>query len=369
MCYAKPGPRCSTHVLSQLIERSGMAKNSSDAAEAARMDLLQTRGGLEALAERISKTRQGYYRRELIAAYKSAKHGWLKRAEKIGVTPKHIPNEPAPHELEESPYLVDKTKLNNIAHGLYGYKGKSPLYNKAKEIEREHNKEITGYTPGTPQTTVIEHDGIAAKMNADLSKVPEGYVAIDIEADTTGDRGLRPHASQITEMVISTKEKSIVLSGDEKHILQGFADYMNSQEKPVTLSGWNTSGYDNSFMAIRARAHDIDGWNGSLSPSKQGEGFPAAGGFESPQELSWTGKDGVAHNSEDLMIAYKQTLGLSRFTGLKKTVREYGVEPIELDREKLHEYSPEEREAYVASDGIATLVILGELERFRKHKS
>src|SRR5690606_33781186 len=155
---------------------------------------------------------------------------------KVDAKPRPIKNHPSVEELRKVPAQFDRTELSRVAYNLYGFAG-SPLHSKAREVDDKQNTTVTGYYPGTPHTSKMSTQDVAEKMGIDVNTLPDGYVAFDIETDTSHGYGLRPHRTQITEVVISDKNETIVLSGDEKHILQGFTDYMNSRSEPVVLTG------------------------------------------------------------------------------------------------------------------------------------
>lgn len=356
MCYKKPGPRCATHSLEAAMRYTGMQRDRSEWGEEALVSLLCSRGGLEALGEKINRMKPSEHRVKNMSAYRSAYAMYQEQMKAIGVEPHPIKNHPDEEELEKVPAHFDRTELSRVAYNLYGYAG-SPLHDRAREIDDRQNDRILGYFPGEPHTSRMSTRELAKRMNVDVDRLPDGYVAFDIETDTSRGYGLRPHRTQITELVLSDKNETIVLSGDEKHILQGLADYMNSRTEPITLVGWNNSAFDNSFLHIRAQAHpDLKGWGGDLRLSHQPGGYPAVGGYRHPQAFSWKTPDGVQHGSEDAMLTVINSPKYSERTArLKPLATEHGMNVVELDRDRLHEYSAQEREEYVASDGIATL--------------
>lgn len=369
MCNPKPGPRCDSHVLDRLIDKLGFSRGYlDDAYVETRCELLVTRGGLKALAQQIAECPDDNPKKaKLLAAYKTGYLNYVNRMALIGKTPRAIPLHPEGLDTVEP--QQDVRKLQQIAYGLYAKKD-SPLHAKARLIEKRYTSTITGYVPGQPHTSTLDTAALARSMNADLSAVPDNAVAVDIECDTTNGFGLQPHRAQITEMVICAKDKTIVLAGDERHILQRFADYMNSRSTAIEVDGWNTSGFDLPFLQVRASYHaeNLQGWNMELRDAQLSSGYAPVGGYENNQSMSWTTPSGHVHQDKDIFVEIKNsaidTQGMFRLKGLAK---QWGMNPVELDRENLHSYSQEEREAYVASDGIATLFTYGQYLQRSSH--
>lgn len=367
MCYKKPGPRCDTDVLIRILDRSGFQRGSLDYKNLdMRCELLVTRGGLTALAQQIQECVNPEERNYLLAAYKTGYTNFIHRTSLIGCKP--LPIHGHPTALAEVSPETDLVRLNNVSYGLYGYKN-SPLYEKARQIESRRNRKITGYVPGKPKTTVMDTYLLSQSMNANLSGVPDNVVAIDIETDTSRGHGLQPYKAQITEMVICDRHITIVLAGDEKYILQGFADYMNGRSEEVEVIGWGNTGFDNPFLQIRGKYHsaNLKEWGMHLDDLGFVEGYGPVGGYQNNQSMRWVTPRGVIHHDRDIMIEVKNSPvdvdSGSTHPRLKGLTRHWGMSPIELDRTKMHTYSEEERGAYVASDGIATLFAYAEYRR------
>jgi hypothetical protein len=355
VCYPKPGPRCDGHVLESLFDKIGIQRPTMNAETIAlAKQLISSRGGLKALVTLINSTDSESFKHRLLRVYKAGFVDYSYRMEQIGKTPRPI--EGAPENLPKIMMERNVMTIASVAHHLYA-QPLAPLNAKARRIESKFTSVVEPATPGVAMTKHISHEGLAKRLKVNLQDIPDNVVAFDIETDTSRGLGLQPHRTQITEMVLSTREKSIVFSGDERHILQGFSDYMNSMPEGTKFVGWNSSGFDVPALAIRSSVHDnIEGWGlETRSAPRQSRAYIPVGGYESAQQMVWTTPSGVVHTDVDGMAEANALPEKPRSIALKKFVRSFGADPIELDREKMHTYSEQEREAYVASDGICTL--------------
>lgn len=218
---------------------------------------------------------------------------------------------------------------------------------------------IPGYTPGVGHTVVAPTSRVAAAIGADLTGLPGHVTSFDIETDTGGGQGLDPRGGQITELVLANRDEVVILAGDERHILQGLADYLNTRPAGEVLASWNGSGFDNGFLATRAHLHmdHLTGWGLTVNPIAEEAGSPyVCAGYDAPLTMTWTRPDGGEHHDLDLMRVLKTSPLRRRSLKLKDNARRWGAEPIELDRTTLHERTAAEREDYVASDGVCGLL-------------
>ncbi len=217
---------------------------------------------------------------------------------------------------------------------------------------------IPGYVPGVGVTVTLSTSDAARAVHADLAGLPANVTGYDLETDNSAGFGLDPTQGQITELVLVNGAQTIVLSGDERHILQGLADYLNARPAGEELDAWNSHGFDIPFLGRRGDLHGehLTGWGLALHDSAVPGTFHTVGGFDQPQGLTWTTPAGGTHRDVDVMLTIKNAKLRGRGQlGLKPTARAFGAEPIELDRTRLHEYTPQERTEYVASDGLVTL--------------
>lgn len=217
---------------------------------------------------------------------------------------------------------------------------------------------IPGYTPGVGHTTRLSTPQVAAVMGADLTGLADNVTAFDIETDNSAGSGLDPAGGQITEVVLANSLDTVILAGDEQFILQGLADYLNDRPPGEVLVDWNGAGFDNPFLAVRGAMHaeHLEGWGLSVEDVGPAGNHYVCAGFEYPQAATWTRPDGGQHHDVDAMQLLKTSPLRGRNLRLKDNVRRFGADPIELDRTRLYEYTPQERAAYAASDGVGTLL-------------
>lgn len=196
---------------------------------------------------------------------------------------------------------------------------------------------------------------------------PEQVYAYDIEThndEANGFNGLDPRRSYITEIVVVT-DPSIagggkVFSGSEEEILRDFTDFTASLP-PGLMVDWNGAFFDGAFVDHRARQHE------SLNPTwvqvprpdiaPKYDALPTSVTPESPTG-GWStlfAGDGSYHAALDISHAYQQrSESMGAKWSLKPVCAAEGIEMYEIDRTRLHEYTPEQRRDYVLSDGIGT---------------
>lgn len=168
------------------------------------------------------------------------------------------------------------------------------------------------------------------------------HYGLDIETDTTVD-GLDPSCSSVVAVAVATPSGDRVLMGDEADLLLRLEELLCSLP-PGVLVTWNGSAFDLPFLAERARLHGIR-LGLRLFP-----GLPARS--EDPVCSQAFLADWGEHRHLDGYRLYRadvgRTLGLS--CGLKAMARLAGLEPVQVDRERIHALSTEELSEYVASD-------------------
>lgn len=259
-------------------------------------------------------------------------------------------------------------ELLDASASLWLYKH-APFSDRVKFLLFCDEDEVSGYVPREDENfQEYDNSGVVGSMNVSLGDLPAGFIAYDIETDTANGYGLRPTRSQITEIVLSSHDKSWVLSGDEKFILTKFAEMLNELPSGTTLVGWNNHSFDNLSLQTRAQFHGIKNWRGRLIPVRNSTNFQSAGPSRDNQSLEWVNSSGAVLSDRDL-FQEKTVFDLrrgERFTlGLKNFLKSFDCNPIQVDRSRLHLLSEQERVDYVLSDGIATLRALTELERMK----
>lgn len=192
--------------------------------------------------------------------------------------------------------------------------------------------------------------------------------AADIETDTNeqadGQRyGLEPLKSGITEIAFSCdtsvmSEGGTVFATDdgmaEADVIIGF-DQMLYELDPGVLFTWNGSFFDLPFILTRSEIlgitqhmhlHAQPGLKPKYTPTA-----PHTGGYSA----TWGTKGVMPHQHFDIMRAYERAAKLlDAKWSLKPVAEAYGLEMINVDRERMDLLTPAERRAYALSDSSGT---------------
>ncbi len=168
---------------------------------------------------------------------------------------------------------------------------------------------------------------------------------LDIETDTTTD-GLDPQVAPVLAAALVGEDFSAVFDGAESDLLVELDQHLADLE-PGILVTWNGGCFDLPFLSERAAVcgvplglclvHD------PLIP----------GGHQSPQHLvggyraRWH-----CHGHLDAYQVFRADVGASLgiSCALKPLARLVGLEVVEVDRQRIHQLSDDERRTYVVSD-------------------
>lgn len=175
---------------------------------------------------------------------------------------------------------------------------------------------------------------------------PEQFYGFDIETDTTMN-GLDPNVAAVVAIAVVTAHERYVIMGDERDLLCS-TDTLLGELAPGVIVTWNGAGFDMPFLARRAQLLGLD-LGLRITPSIDQLVEPRVDErSDRPRFRAAWG----AHAHLDAFSVYRadvgRTLGLS--CGLKPLARLMGYQPIEVDRTRIESLSPDELEAYVASD-------------------
>jgi DNA polymerase elongation subunit (family B) len=137
----------------------------------------------------------------------------------------------------------------------------------------------------------------------------------------------------------------------EERLLIAVNDFfMDAETDPGIIVTWNGAGFDGPVYQTRAERyglrHNLRLQPTKLRPSKYG---PCAG-HETEYLLAWG-----PHDHADICYAYEpiaEAAGISK--SLKPVARLMGLNPIEVDRERMELLTVAERTAYNVSDGEMT---------------
>lgn len=197
--------------------------------------------------------------------------------------------------------------------------------------------------------------------------------ALDIETDTSPltdaekaagftTRGLDPRITPVTAVALHADGETHVIHAEdyadgEAGLLSGVGAYMIGAGANRNLGGvlvtWNGSVFDLPFLADRARTLGVDVWLSKLELTPDERIVPKydplpghAGGYRA----TWCGLPHIdmAYVDKDECLA----AGVS--WSLKPWAKHLGMNPVEVDRTRMHELSREELNAYVGSDAKIT---------------
>lgn len=177
--------------------------------------------------------------------------------------------------------------------------------------------------------------------------------ALDIETETRFGGGLDPLASSVVAVALAFDDGSTAVfdDADEVALLTRVDEVLRARHG--LLLTWNGAGFDLPFIAVRSRVLGIESGLGLITrhdPALPVKYAPPPG-LGDPVRARWysTAHVDVAH----LYRTFAEEHGLQ--WSLKPIARQHGLDPVEVDRTAIHELSPEELEAYVASDALVTL--------------
>lgn len=198
--------------------------------------------------------------------------------------------------------------------------------------------------------------------------------ALDIETDTSPlteaekaagftARGLDPRITPVTAVAMHAGGNSHVLHADdsadgEPALLEQVGAFMigagANRNSGGVLVTWNGSVFDLPFLADRARILGVlDYWYAGLDltpdPSFAPKYDPLPG-HDGGYRATWCGLPhiDIAYVDKDECLA----AGVS--WSLKPWAKHLGMDPVEVDRSRMHELTREELDAYVASDARIT---------------
>lgn len=374
--------RCPDPLFDKALEKAiagGFVRASSDYPQhtEAQLSILLTPTGFSYMADNISASASDYLKTQHAKAvawatteFARLHHMDVKQAYRIFTEDKLRTKTAQARVLEELAHASYSTDdILKAAGNLWIYRD-SPFHQRAKRLLFTDSFEVRGYEPQDVRTSeVAPHKTILSRMKVKARDLPKGVLAFDIETDTSRGFGLRPLLTQITEVVVSSREQSWIFAGDEKHILQEFTKLLNDQKEPVILAGWNNWCFDNIVLQTRAEHHDIEDWGGLLEEAVNSTVFEPVGPSSFAQAFIWVTPEGITLRDLDIFqekVILDRARGERYTQGLKPFVESLGCEPVKVDRQRLHELSADERRNYVLSDGVSTLRAYTEVLRLQE---
>jgi len=138
-----------------------------------------------------------------------------------------------------------------------------------------------------------------------------------------------------------------VLGGDEPRLLRRLDDILSSLPAGVLVT-WNGGGFDLPFLSRRAQRCGVELGLRLRHDPRIIAREPLAG-CPGAYRATWH-----QHRHLDGYRVYRADVGasLGLSCGLKSMARAVGLEPVEVDRARIHDLSPTELHDYVASDAV-----------------
>jgi DNA polymerase elongation subunit (family B) len=168
---------------------------------------------------------------------------------------------------------------------------------------------------------------------------------LDIETDTSVD-GLDPSVGAIVTVALSSPDGDEVFDGAEIEMVSA-VDARLAGLAPGVLATWNGALFDLPFLADRAAHHGLAlGLRLVLDPCIPSRRDPLPG-HRGAYRAHWHG-----HRHVDAYQLYRSDVGpaLGISCSLKAIARLVGLTPVEVDRARIHDLTPDSLAAYVASD-------------------
>jgi DNA polymerase elongation subunit (family B) len=166
---------------------------------------------------------------------------------------------------------------------------------------------------------------------------------LDIETDTSCG-GLDPRLGGIVAAAVSTVAGTWVLTGPEAELLQSLDEVLGGLPPGVVVT-WHGAGFDLPFIADRA---DLTGVRLGLKLrlDRSIDVRRPLAGHSGAYRARW-----AAHTHLDAYQLFRDVgRAVMLSCSLKSMARFFGLDPVEVDRARIHDLDQAELDAYVASD-------------------
>lgn len=223
-----------------------------------------------------------------------------------------------------------------------------------------HDHPITG---GTVTTPALTHSRTLAALDM-IRSFPQAVTALDIETQTDLPPmggvpcGLDPRNGGITDIALYGEQLKHVFHHEEKaELLIQFGDALKGLS-PQPIVTWNGTFFDLPFIYDRAIKHGVYAYLGMAviaRPDMQPK-YDYLPGHSVGYDATWDASDGGEHTHLDIAPLFKEWAerhGVKH--SLKPVAMALGVDMIEVDRERMHELSENDRQEYALSDVRGTL--------------
>lgn len=181
---------------------------------------------------------------------------------------------------------------------------------------------------------------------------PDRLYGLDIETDTRIN-GLDASVAAIVAVALATSELCEVFRGPEASLLTELNESLRHLP-PGVLVTWNGSSFDLPFIERRAAICNVP-----LDLHCVDHALPRPPSNPELPRRHVRARWGH-HRHLDGLRLYRSDVGraLPVSCGLKPMSRLVGMQPLQLDAERLHEYTSAEIDAYVASDASMTRALV-----------
>lgn len=176
-------------------------------------------------------------------------------------------------------------------------------------------------------------------------------IGLDIETDNSAGFGLQPRKSRVTDVALATEAGGFVFQQtDEQELLEATFGILASMPASLIVT-WNGSFFDLPFLADRADELDLTTGMRLLPQTGIKPKYDYLPGHSAGYTALIPAADGAVHTHVDISLAWKAFADQAGVGwGLKPVLRAAGYNPVELDRTRLQDYTPQEVLAYVRSD-------------------
>jgi DNA polymerase elongation subunit (family B) len=176
---------------------------------------------------------------------------------------------------------------------------------------------------------------------------------LDIETDTDGVNGLDPTASRVVSAALAFSDGAPLVfeDADERVLLAGLDEVVRS--RTGLLVTWNGAGFDLPFIAVRSERLGLPTGLVTVTDPGLPVKYAPPAGLGLPVRARW---GGTAH--VDIAFLYQRFAEVRSIPwSLKPVARAAGLEPVEVDRERIHDLDQQALRAYVLSDVVTTLAL------------
>ncbi|RJL21237.1 hypothetical protein [Bailinhaonella thermotolerans] len=180
--------------------------------------------------------------------------------------------------------------------------------------------------------------------------------ALDIETDNSEGEGLNPSRARITQASVATEDTTEVFDGAEADLLAHLDRFLRRLPNGL-IATWNGAAFDLPYLTTRAGRARVSLGLSLVADRRLTPKYGFLEGHHTAYHGIWESavSSSVPHVHLDIAYAYRRHAREHEIPwSLKPVARSRGLDPVELDRERLHQYTPSQRAEYCASDAVIT---------------